>query len=289
MPWQLLALLTAAFDAGRILILKKTVKSRSPLAITFYLNVVVFICSLPIILNNPPVTISSSYIKYALLVGSLGSIAILFYNRALKASDISITVPMMSFVPFFLIFTSPFFVNETPSVNGVLGILLIVVGAYILQISKKSEGFFAPFKHLLSEKGPQYMLLVAFIYSITSNFEKLGVLETYPVFWVGTVALIRSVILGTCYISERVKDQITLDRNLFIGSVAAGIFHFFTLTFQMSAFETGPVSYVIAIKRFSMVLTAIYACWILKEGDFKERISGTLIMFIGLVVVSLLA
>ena len=42
MPWQLLALITATSDAARILIAKKTVKDRSPLAVTFYMNVVVF-------------------------------------------------------------------------------------------------------------------------------------------------------------------------------------------------------------------------------------------------------
>ena len=289
MPWQLLALVTATSDAARILISKKTVKDRSPLAVTFYMNVVVFVCLLPILVDEMPAVLNSTFCKSAIFVGIFNSLAVLFYNMALKESDVSLSVPIISFTPLFLLFLSPLILNEIPSASGILGVLLIVVGAYTLQISKRNDGVFAPFKALFSQKGPQYMLIVALIYSVTSNYDKVGVLNSSPIFWVGTIALLRSVFLGIFYIIERNRGKIKVDKKLVSGSILAGLAQLVLLVCQMAAIKLGPVAYVISIKRFSMVLATLYGCLILKEDGFKERVFGTLVMFCGLLVVILLS
>ncbi|MCZ0904811.1 EamA family transporter, partial [Microcoleus sp. HI-ES] len=61
--------------------------------------------------------------------------------------------------------------------------MLIVSGSYLLNIKEKSKGYLAPFKALLDEPGPKLMLIVAFLWSITSNFDKIGVKNSYPIFW----------------------------------------------------------------------------------------------------------
>ncbi|NQE06765.1 hypothetical protein C5S32_12915 [ANME-1 cluster archaeon GoMg1] len=71
-------------------------------------------------------------------------------------------------------------------------IFLIVTGSYLLNInhSKKyrSHGYknryLAPFKALLKEKGPRLMLVVAFIWSLTANIDKIGLQNSSPLFWV---------------------------------------------------------------------------------------------------------
>ena len=63
------------------------------------------------------------------------------------------------------------------------GILCIVAGAYLLQIQSTAQGWFAPFKAIIQQPGPRRMLSVALIYSFTSNFDKIGVQNSSPLFW----------------------------------------------------------------------------------------------------------
>ena len=98
----------------------------------------------------------------------------IFYMKAIKASDLSITVPMLTFSPLFLLITSPLTLGEFPNLFGLFGILFIVAGSYMLNIKQRKEGWLVPFKALLSQNGPKFMLIVAFLWSISANFDKIG-------------------------------------------------------------------------------------------------------------------
>jgi hypothetical protein len=67
--------------------------------------------------------------------------------------------------------------------SGLLGVLLIAIGSYMLNIDNATSGFFKPVKAILDEKGSWIMILVAGIYSITSNLGKMAIRETGPVFF----------------------------------------------------------------------------------------------------------
>ena len=50
-----------------------------------------------------------------------------------KIAPISTTLPLLSFTPVFLIFTSYFFLGELPNAYGIIGIFLVVLGALLLK------------------------------------------------------------------------------------------------------------------------------------------------------------
>ena len=70
----------------------------------------------------------------------------ILYVYALKHGDISISVPMLSFTPAFMIITSFLILGEMPNAFGIIGIILIVFGAFILTTKT-----FA-FEYILKEK-----------------------------------------------------------------------------------------------------------------------------------------
>ena len=63
------------------------------------------------------------------LLNIIGQLLVL---RALGSGDMSLVSPMLAFTPVFLILTSFLMLGEVPSVTGVLGILIVVVGSYVL-------------------------------------------------------------------------------------------------------------------------------------------------------------
>lgn len=103
-------------------------------------------------------------------------VAIILYFRALKDSPISLVMPVLALTPVFLLITSPLIVGEFPTLLGIIGILTTVIGSYVLNLSKRSRGLFEPLISIVREKGTREMFIVAFIWSIASNTDKIGVL-----------------------------------------------------------------------------------------------------------------
>jgi uncharacterized membrane protein len=223
----------------------------------------------------------------ALLVGgSLNVITTILYMKAIKYSDLSITVPMVTFTPLFLLMTSPLIVDEFPNFLGLIGVLLIVLGSFTLNIKQRHEGYFAPFKALLKEKGPKLMLLVAFIWSISSNFDKIGVQNSSPILWVIAVNIFITLVMLPImlYKSQRSVQQISTSYKALL---PIGLFSALTLIFQMTAINLTLVAYVISIKRTSAIMSVLFGYFIFKEKGIKERLIGTIIMIIGVLLITL--
>lgn len=63
------------------------------------------------------------FIYWALLAGgSLNAVCLLLYTRAIRMSELSVTIPMITFTPMFLLLNSPVIVAEYPSKTGVFGL-----------------------------------------------------------------------------------------------------------------------------------------------------------------------
>jgi uncharacterized membrane protein len=87
---------------------------------------------------------------FALLInGSLNVVTTILYMKAIKHSGLSCVISLVAFMPLFLLLTSPLMVGELPTFFGLIGILLIVVGSYVLNINQKHKSYFAPFCALL--------------------------------------------------------------------------------------------------------------------------------------------
>jgi drug/metabolite transporter (DMT)-like permease len=112
--------------------------------------------------------------------------AFFIYMKALKVSPLSNSIPFLAFTPVFIILTGWALLGERVSLGGSAGIILIVAGSYVLNISKAASGWAQPFRAAFQEPGSRYMLLISFIYSITSILGKLAVLHSEPVFF-GTI------------------------------------------------------------------------------------------------------
>ncbi len=223
----------------------------------------------------------------ALIIGgSLNVLTNLLYMRAIKLSDLSLTIPMVTFTPLFLLITSPIIVNEFPGIFGIIGIFLIVAGSYMLNFREKSKGYLAPFKALLSEKGPRLMLLVAFIWSITSNIDKIGIQNSSEFFW--PVAINAFITIGFIPVvllkSKGISRQIRKNYKVLFG---IGFFHGLMIVVHMIAVSMTLVAYVISIKRTGAIMSVLFGALFFKEKGLKQRLTGSIIMIAGVIMITL--
>ncbi len=153
MKWLILAFLTPFFTSLQDVINKKIAQKIDVSVVawgwTFF--------SLPILLifliwEGIP-SLGPLFWPAVFISGFLLTIATLLYIKAIKVSDLSLAVPMLAFTPLFLLITSFLILGEVPKPLGFIGVILIVVGSYVINFKHKKEGYGEPFKNFLKEKG----------------------------------------------------------------------------------------------------------------------------------------
>jgi drug/metabolite transporter (DMT)-like permease len=125
----------------------------------------------------PPLAVFLIYL--AIDVALIGC-AQLLLMKALQVSSMSLCIPFMAFTPVFLIGTGYVMIGELPSWVKLLGVGLIVIGSLAMHRRLFAEGWSAPIKAIMREKGSRYILLVAFILSVTNPIEKRLVTMSDP-------------------------------------------------------------------------------------------------------------
>lgn len=213
-------------------------------------------------------------------------IASVLYFKAIKCSDLSLAMPMLAFTPIFLLITSPLILGEFPRPLGLAGIFLIVVGSYVLRFRDRSLGYLGPFKCLVRERGPRYMLIVAFLYSIGANMDKIGVLNSSPVMWIAMLNTLTALGLWLFYL-RRAKNFWQQVKSVWLLLVFIGLFNAAAVIFQMIAIQMTIVPYLIAVKRTSVFMSALFGFFLFKEKGIKERSIGALLMVLGVVLIAL--
>jgi len=283
--WLILSLLTAFCNSAQDIISKRLSTRVSPYVTAWSAS----FFSLPFLLIffiwERPVVPAPAFWPALLVTGVLLSVSIIFFFKAIEASDLSLSIPILSFTPMFLLVTSPLIVGEFPKPWGIVGMVLIVFGCYALFYHPDQENILAPFKRLMKARGSRYMLLVAILYSIGGNIDKIGVRNSSPLLWSVSLNAFVGALLGMMMLSK-VKDAGRQVRTNWPWLVAMGFFLALMMMFQMNALKMTIVPYVIAIKRTSVILTSLWGVWFLKERGGWERVLAVALMVVGVFVIS---
>ena len=283
MSWMYLALLAAISESLKDLFSKQGLRSVSPQLAALAACATPIPLLLIIVLFTDSVPVLGPRYGWALLIGgTLNVLAMFQFMRALQASDMSLAVPFVSFTPIFLLITSPLMVGDLPSSQDIVGIACIVAGAYVLQIQSVHQGLLAPVLAIFREPGPRRMLCVAFIYSLTSNFDKIGVQNSSPLFW--SLSITSVMTFGFLLLLRFLPQQhIAAPHTNTLGILfLIGLFQALGLLAHNTALSLGPVPSVIAVKRSSIVFAVIWGFIFLQERHVRERLSGALLMVIGI-------
>jgi drug/metabolite transporter (DMT)-like permease len=284
MSWLGFAFLTAFFESGKDVFGKKSLERSDEYVVAGAWRVFAlpFLLPLLLVIDIPPL---EAGFWWALLVsGGINVVTAILYMRAIRLSDLSITVPMVSFTPLFLLLTSPLLLGESPEPAGIVGIVLIVLGSYLLNLHKRDQGFWTPFRALLSEPGPRLMLLVALLWSITANVDKIGLRHSSPVLWAIAVNIAIACGLAPVILYRRAIGLGRIRGNLVL-LLATGLCGAMTSLSQMTAISLTLVPHVIAIKRTSTLLSVVWGHFLFGESGVRQRLAGSAVMLAGVLLI----
>lgn len=233
---------------------------------------------------------SKEFILPFILAVFLNMIAFTFLFKAIKFSDISIVFPLLSTTPLFMLITSPLLLNEKVNLTGGAGIIIITIGVYYLSLRfEKDKGIVynikQPFKSLIKDKGAVYAIIVAIIWSLTSNLDKYCILQSNPfvyaflfkftfLFTYLPVVLICSKIIS---FDNYKKDALLL--------LLLGLTDGLVLIFQFTALKMIKAPYIIAIKRGGMFFVIFAGWFFFKEKNIKNKFIGALFIMLGFILI----
>lgn len=280
--WVFPALFTALFESGKDVFGKASLKDYDPLVVAWLWRLLALPFLVPVLFWTGFPAWSPTMLGALMVSGVINVLTSLMYMQALRLGDISLTVPMVSFTPMFLLVTSPLILNETIGQKGIFGVMLVVAGSLLLHRSPGrwnwKGGILAIFRH----RGARTMLAVAFLWSISANIDKVGVQASNPYVWALVVNAWVALMLTPWGWRRWRKNPAPKGRNGALWAVGAcgGL----TSLCQMMAISLGPVPYVIAMKRTSTLFSVIWGCWLFKEQGFKSRLVGAVVMLTGAII-----
>ena len=150
--WALLALTSAFTLATSDAFTKKALVSHDEYIVAWLR----LVFSLPLLIVSflfiPVPELDSNFYAAFLLAVPLEILSIVLYIKALRLSPLSLTLPFLALTPVFLIFVSYLILGEKVSLWGGMGIFLIALGGYTLNIQKIKAGIGEPLRAITKGK-----------------------------------------------------------------------------------------------------------------------------------------
>ncbi len=211
-------------------------------------------------------------------------LALVLYVKAIRVSPLSLTIPFMAVSPVFILFIAFALLGEWPTPLGLVGVLCIAAGAYLLNANASKSGPLGPIKAIIKEPGSVMMLAVAFIYIITSTLGKVAVEHSSPVFFGFFYPLVLTIILTPAIIYKGQLRQAFSRPATFIPIGALTAIMIIT---HFVAISMTDVAYMISVKRTSLLFSVLYGHFLFGEEDITQRLLGSSIMVMGVILITL--
>lgn len=308
MLWVILAITGAIANAAYYIIIKNTIPDRDPRIITAAGFLLSGILLLGIAGAQGFPAIGPEYYGAVIISGILNIIGLSLIFRAMASSDLSLAMPMLSFTPAFLIGTSYLLLHEVPSPAGCIGILTIVGGSYVLNISAGHEHLLDPVRSMVRNRGSWYMLIVAFLFAASINYDKIAMLNSDPVFGMAfTLLIISAAFAGIVVVTRKqersaavryegdrqdpagFRQMVVLLKPYAVPAILSGIFVAAECISINVAYTLQIAPYVIAIKRLGIIVMVLYGTILCGEGEIRTRLLGSMMMVGGAVIILLFA
>lgn len=166
--------------AGLDVLRKQLVERLSPLALVFYLTAghipVLFVWALTT--EAPRFT----WLYFVVTSGAvmLNIMANVAFVEAIRVSELSVTVPLLSLTPAFATTFAVFIVGEVLDLWQVAGVVLVVLGAIYLHTAKVRRTLRGWLRSLIDDRGSLLMVLVAVCWSLSMPLDKIGLVIVGP-------------------------------------------------------------------------------------------------------------
>lgn len=288
MDWFYLALLSALSVAFADAFSKKFFADNSGLELLLVRFFVPGVLLLPLTLMGSYPAITSPFWLWIAILVPLELLAMWLYSLAIRDCPLYLTLPYLAFTPVINVFTANLILDETVTRQNLLGILLVVFGAYLLNVKKPADGrrlnVLTPLKAIVTERGSRLMLGAAIVYSLTSVMGKGAMQyvgpETFGAFYYTVIGL--SVLFLVLLIRP---SSLNLVRRrpgyVLLVAVCMSIMvvsHFLSIA-QIE------VAYMTTVKRTSLLFGIVLGAYMFRERHVLQHFIAGALMVMGVAII----
>lgn len=114
MTWLILGILTAFCEAVKDVLGKQNLQKSDEYVVAWSFSFFSVIFLIPWVLSTGIPPLNSQFWLALLIGGGINAVTALLYIKAIKLSDLSLTLPLVALTPLFMLLTSPLMVGEYP-------------------------------------------------------------------------------------------------------------------------------------------------------------------------------
>lgn len=215
--------------------------------------------------------------------GALEAVYYLLLGGAYQAGDLSVVYPLSrGSAPLFVLIFAVAFLGEHVTVIGVAGILLTVVGVYVLHLQTiDRRGLLAPLA-ALRERASKLALLTGAVIAGYSVVDKVGVQYVPPEIYIYLIFGVSAVYLAPLMLTRKwvaVRKEWRVNRA---SVLAAAVLFVVSYLLVLFALRGAQVSYVAAVRGIGVVFAAVLGTALLHEPFARMKLWGSLLIFAGI-------
>jgi drug/metabolite transporter (DMT)-like permease len=289
MDWLTLSLLCALSLAGADALTKKFLGKCTAAELVMVRFGMAAALLVPWVIMHPPAPVAATFWWWVGTALPLEVLAMVMYVIAIRDSPLALTLPYMAFTPVFVSVIGWLLLGETISAQGLLGVLLVTVGAYALNLDQarwsRPRSWLAPVAAIYREKGSRLMLGVALIYGVTSVLGK-GAMRymagiQFGAFYFLMVGALTIAVFG---LREPKSMRVLLRPRaaaVIIGALMAAmvVTHFLAL-------ERIQTAYMISVKRSSILFGILFGAMLFGDKRLAQHLSAGAVMVAGVALIA---
>lgn len=287
MEWYTFAMLGALFTGFAAITHKKTIKDVEALDFSTVLAIVNLLISIPILLNTDFSQISRNAYILIFFCSLFATGGFLFVSKAIKHMEVSDSSPLFTFAPAIIALLAFVFLGETLNFIQIIGIFLLMAGAYVLEI--KHKDLKEPLRILKTSKYVRYIFIALLIYGFGSMIDRVLLSSTgnYALNPITYLAIIHGFIalnfvFLTFLLSKGFHSIKTGFKKTGPWILVFAILVWSYRFFQGSAVADAPnLAFVSAIKRASILIPVVIGGTLFHEHHLKQKMIASTIMLIG--------
>lgn len=202
-----------------------------------------------------------------------------FWTQAISLNELSIVGPLDNLRPLFVVVFSLILLSQKPTLTILLGILLIIAGAFTLQIQRNLSVFF---KTAIHSKATLYILLATTLFALSSTIQKKTLMYVSPLTmsFLGLTAISFFFALRFFKNRSQPKFKTALKKELVVGGVLFGVGSFAI----NSAFQLASPNVVVPIQMSRSLFVAVLGFIFLHEKGYLRKMLSAIIMIAGVLL-----
>jgi len=289
MTWFVIALLSAFLSAFAAITQKKVLFSLGALEFSFLLSLVNLVFSIPFFFFIDYGTINSFNLLVLFIKSVIGVGAFFCVMLSLKNLEISNALPLLALTPGFIAVFAFIFLGEALKTAEVVGLIILMLGTYILESGNSTKIIF-PFSILLKSKYHRFVILALLLFTASSILDKLLLikLNLSPISLTAFQHIYFAIIFSIVFFIFRKKTEPlpNITNKINLGWIA--LISVLTIGYrytQVVAIGLASVALVLAVKRTSVFWATIIGGKIFSDKDLLKRSIAAVLILIGAILI----